>query len=255
MARGAGLITASPASAARGPSGTRLDRPRGRQEDRAITANASTARASVAKSTSWSYAEHFVPESEAMERARARASELGIGATGPGAGSLLRALCAAADARSVVEVGTGAGVSGLWLLGGMPADGVLTTIDVEVEHLRAARQAFAEVGVRSGRIRGITGRASDVLPRLTEGGYDLVLLDADPRGALGYLDRAVRLLRRGGVLAVAGALSHDRAGDPAQRDPATTAVREIAKELRAQEDLLPSLVPSSDGLLLAVRRR
>jgi predicted O-methyltransferase YrrM len=190
-----------------------------------------------------------------MERARARAQELGIGAIGAGAGALLRSLCAAAGARSVVEVGTGAGVSGLWMLGGMPGDGVLTTIDVELEHLRAARQAFAEVGVRGGRIRGITGRAGDVLPRLTEGGYDLVLLDADPRGALAYLDRAVRLLRRGGVLAVAGALSHDRAGDPAQRDPFTTAVREIAKQVRADDELLTALVPSSDGLLLAVRRR
>lgn len=189
-----------------------------------------------------------------MERARARAQELGIGAIGPGAGAVLRALCAAARARAVVEVGTGAGVSGLWLLGGMPADGVLTTIDAEVEHLRAARLAFAEVGVRAGRIRGITGRAYDVLPRLTDGGYDLVLLDADPRGTLAYLPRAVRLLRRGGVLAVAGALSHDRAGDPAQRDPFTTAVREIAREVRGDEDLLPAMIPSSDGLLVAVRR-
>lgn len=207
------------------------------------------------KAASWQYAETFVPPTEAMERASARAQELGVGHVGPGAGAVLRALCAVAGARSVVEVGTGAGVSGLWMLGGMPRDGVLTTIDVEVEHLRAARAAFAEEGVRGGRIRGITGRAVDVLPRLTEGGYDLVLLDADPLGTAAYLDRAVRLLRRGGVLAVAGALALDRVGDPAQREPVTTAVRELGKELRSHDDLLPALLPSSDGLLLAVRKR
>ncbi len=207
------------------------------------------------KATSWQYAEHFVAESEAVERARTRARELCITAVGNGAGALLAALCAAVDARAVVEVGTGAGVSGVWMLGGMPPEGVLTTIDVESDHLRAARTAFAEVGVRSGRIRGITGRAVDVLPRLTEGGYDLVLLDADPLGADAYLDRAVRLLRPGGVVALHGALSADRAGDPAQRDPVTTAVRELSRALRSSPELLPALVPSSEGLLVAARRR
>ncbi len=207
------------------------------------------------KATSWQYAEHFVAESEAVERARTRARELGIAAVGNGAGALLATLCAAVDARAVVEVGTGAGVSGLWMLSGMPPEGVLTTIDVESDHLRAARTAFAEVGVRSGRIRGITGRAVDVLPRLTEGGYDLVLLDADPLGADAYLERAVRLLRPGGVVALHGALSADRAGDPAQRDPVTTAVRELSRALRSSPELLPALVPSSEGLLVAARRR
>jgi len=196
-----------------------------------------------------------VPEGEALERARARAEGLGMAVVGAGAGAALRALCVAADARSVVEVGTGVGVSGLWLLEGMPADGVLTTIDTEAEHLRLARQAFAEVRVRPARIRGITGRAADVLSRLTEGGYDLVLLDADPMGVGAYLERAVRLLRPGGVLAVAGAMNSDRVGDPARRDPLTTAVREVVRTVRDHPLLVPCLLPVSDGLLVGVRRR
>ena len=66
-------------------------------------------------------------------------------------GAALRVLAASGGARSVVEVGTGAGVSGLYLLRGMPADGVLTTIDVEAENQRAAREAFAEDGIRPNR--------------------------------------------------------------------------------------------------------
>ena len=64
----------------------------------------------------------------------------------------------------MVEVGTGAGVSGLWLLRGMRPDGVLTTVDQDPEHQRAARQAFGEAGIPSGRARLIVGNALEVLP-------------------------------------------------------------------------------------------
>jgi predicted O-methyltransferase YrrM len=163
-------------------------------------------------------------------------------------------LAAAVGARAVVEVGTGTGVSGLYLLEGMPGDGVLTTIDVEAEHQRAAREAFAEAGVRPNRTRVITGRALDVLPRLTDGAYDLVLLDADKRDFDAYLEQSVRLLRPGGVLAVDNALWHDKVADPAQRDETTTAIRELGKRVRDHNGLLPALLPCSDGLLVAVKR-
>jgi predicted O-methyltransferase YrrM len=163
-------------------------------------------------------------------------------------------LAAAAGARAVVEVGTGTGVSGLALLAGMPGDGVLTTIDVEAEHQRAAREAFAEAGIRPNRTRVITGRALDVLPRLTDGAYDLVLLDADKRDFDAYLEQALRLLRAGGVLAVDNALWHDKVADPTQRDETTTAIRELGKRVRDDERLVSALLPVGDGLLAAVVR-
>src|SRR5215475_89131 len=128
---------------------------------------------------SLSYAESFHPEDEVMTTARARAAELGCVPIGPGGGAALRLLATMISARAVVEVGTGAGVSGVWLLRGMRADGVLTSVDVEAEHQRHARDTFAAAGVAPGRVRLITGRALEVLPRLTDGGYDLVLLDGD----------------------------------------------------------------------------
>ena len=94
----------------------------------------------------------------------------------------MRLLAAAGNARAVVEIGTGTGVSGLWLLRGMRADGVLTTIDVEAEHQRIARRIFVEAGFPSGRTRIITGRALDVLPRLADGAYDLIFVDGDATG-------------------------------------------------------------------------
>jgi predicted O-methyltransferase YrrM len=173
---------------------------------------------------------------------------------GRGVGAALRLLAATVPARSVVEIGTGTGVSGLWLLAGMPDDGVLTTIDVEAENQRAAKDAFAEAGVRPNRARVITGRALDVLPRLTDAAYDLVLVDADKRDVDAYVDQALRLLRPGGVLAVDNALWHDRVADPAQRDEETTAIRELGKRVRADEGLVAALLPCGDGLLVAVKR-
>ena len=202
----------------------------------------------------WAYAENFVPEDDVLARARARAGELGCPAVHPGTGAALGVICAALSARAVVEIGTGTGVSGVYLLRGMPQDGVLTTIDVEVENQRAAREAFAEAAIRPNRTRLIPGRALDVLPRLTDGAYDLVLLGADRIEYAEYLEQALRLLRPGGVLAVDNALWRDRVADPAQRDPVTTAIREVGKVVRDHDQLLPAMLPCGEGLLLAVKR-
>src|SRR5450631_709496 len=86
----------------------------------------------------------------------------------PGGGAALRFLAALLDARAVVEIGTGCGVSGVWLLRGMHPEGVLTTIDVEGEHQRLAKQTYAEAGIATNRVRLISGPALDVLPRLTD---------------------------------------------------------------------------------------
>lgn len=206
------------------------------------------------KALSWAYCEEFVPEDEVLLRARELAHELGCAAVLPGAGAALEVLAAALQARSVVEIGTGTGVGSLWLLRGMPEDGVLTTIDVEVAHQRAAKQVLAAAGIRPARVRAIAGRPSDVLPRLADAAYDLVLVGGDVRGYPAAVEEALRLLRPGGVLAVDGALAHDRVANPARRDETTTVVREVGRTVREDERLLPALLPSGDGLLLAVLR-
>ncbi len=203
---------------------------------------------------SWLYAEHFVEEDEVLRRARGRAEELGCTPVSDGTGAALQVLAAALPARAVVEIGTGAGVSGLHLLRGMPDDGVLTTIDLEAENQRAARRTFTEAGVRANRTRLITGRALDVLPRLTDGAYDLVLLDAEKTEYEAYLQQALRLLRPGGLLAVDNALWHNRVADPARRDPQTTAVRDVGRRVRDDDRLVPAMLPVGDGLLVAVLR-
>lgn len=203
---------------------------------------------------SWTYAEEFITPPEVVEQATLRGEELGCTPVPSSTGSTLRLLAAAVAARHVVEVGTGAGASGLWLLEGMAPDGVLTSIDAEPAHQRAARQAYAAAGVAPQRTRVIGGDAAQVLPRLTDAAYDMVLVDADKQAYPLYVEQAVRLLRSGGVLAVDNMLWHDQVADPAARDETTVALRDLGKQLRADERLLPCLLPVGDGLFVAIRR-
>lgn len=198
------------------------------------------------------YTEGFLLEDPPLRGARARAEEVGITPIGPGAGAVLRFLAASAGARTAVEIGTGTGVSGTWLLRGMRGGGALTTIDVEAEHLRLARRTYADAGMAPNRARLITGRALDVLPRLTDGAYDLVFCDADRREGVDYLAQAMRLLRPGGIVAFAGSLAGGRAAEHAARDAETIAVRELAMAVRDDIRLTPMLLTAGDGLLVAV---
>ena len=163
-------------------------------------------------------------------------------------------LAALSGARHVVELGTGAGVSTLWLLRGLRPDGVLTSIDAEPEHQRLAKQSLREAGVPSGRVRLIAGRALDVLPRLSDGGYDLVLCDASSAEAVDYLPAALRLLRTGGVVVFAGALAGGRIADPSARDPEALAARDLARAVRDEPRLVPAMLPVGAGLLVAVKQ-
>jgi predicted O-methyltransferase YrrM len=199
------------------------------------------------------YAEEFHTEDEILQAARQHGVQVGARPILPGGGAALCFLATAINARAVVEIGTGCGVSGLWLLRGMRQDGTLTSVDVEPEHQRLARQSFAQAGFSGGRIRLITGRALDVLPRLSDGGYDLVFCDGAMQEYADYLAESVRLLRVGGIVVFDNALWHNRVADPAQRDPDTVAVRELGKLFRSDERLRPLMIPLGDGILAAIK--
>ncbi|MCW2132827.1 MULTISPECIES: O-methyltransferase [Crystallibacter] len=209
---------------------------------------------SADKQTSWSYTEGLPTEDEVLLRARERSYELGVATVSPGVAAALTVLAAGSKAHTVVEIGSGAGVSGVCLLRGLPANAVLTTIDSDVDHLRAAREAYAEAGIPSNRTRTISGRAADVLPRLTDGAYDLVFVDADKPSYPLYVERAVRLLKSGGMLIINDALDKDRVSDPAIREETTNTLRQVGKSIRENEDLISTVLPTGDGLLLAVKR-
>jgi predicted O-methyltransferase YrrM len=161
----------------------------------------------------------------------------------PEVGALLRWAVSTSGARTVVEIGAAGGVSGLWLLGALPAGGVLTSIEPDPQAHGLASQAFAEVSTRS-KVRSILGDPATVLPRLSDGAYDLALLQAVPAGYPEDLVHARRLLRPGGMLVARGVLRHGEHGD---------ALARFVQDLAEDPAFSAVVLPVDDGLALATR--
>lgn len=200
------------------------------------------------------YAEAWGGEDAIHAWARTKAAEVGCVAVSAGAGAVLRTLAAAIQAKSVVEIGTGAGVSALWLLEGMDADGVLTSIDNEAEHQLIAKDAISQAGIEPNRVRLINGNPAEVVDRLTLNAYDISLIAGRPLELEQNIARALKLLRAGGLLIIDRALWNDKVADPAQVDAETVAVRKALESIAENEELVGTLLPVGGGLLVAVKR-
>ncbi len=200
------------------------------------------------------FAENFIPEDHFKSQARARGVEVGAVDATPGAGAYLRHLAFTLSAQAVVEVGTGSGVGSLWLLDGMRASGTLTSIDDEMEHTQIAKLAFAEADIAQTRYRLITNTILDVISKLTDRAYDLVVLRHNPEDLAFVIGEAHRILRSGGTLVIDNYFGGSKVCDPAQRDPKTVALRDAGKIIKNDtERWVSTLISSGDGLLVATK--
>jgi predicted O-methyltransferase YrrM len=206
----------------------------------------------IDKIASWKFAEEFVSEPEHIANARRHAQELGVEPVTSGTGNQLAVIAAISNAKSIVEIGTGAGVSGLWLLSASD-ESVLTTIDDEPEYQNVAREIFKQSGIAQNRIRAITGKAKAVVGNMAEEAYDLVFIDIDPADLEAVLEAAIELVKKGGTIIVAHALWRDRVPNPALRDDDTSSLRNVIRNLGDREDFISSLSMVGDGLLVAVK--
>jgi len=191
----------------------------------------------------WAYANTWLPEPAAVAAARSHAESENVAEPSPAVGAALRLLANLVDARHVIEVGTGTGVSGAWLLDGMPVDGALTTIDPDPGAHATAHDTFVALGIDHTRTRIITGTPDEVLPRLTDAGYDLFVVTPSAPDTLTddqILSSATRLLRPGGALVLCTDLDGSH--------------REVAQTVRDEPEWEPALLTVGDGLLVAVWR-
>lgn len=199
------------------------------------------------------FSNSFVPETEVIQRARSRGVEIGAYDTTSAVGSLLRYLTHLIGANSIVEVGTGAGVSGLWIFQTLSQKGLLTSIDDEVENAKLAKQAFDEAGISASRYRLITGNSREVVGKLADSLYDIFVLRSNT-DLLENVENAYRSLRPGGILVIDRALLAGKVADPTQRDPETIAYKEVIKMIKESSDhWLPILLPLGDGVLVATK--
>lgn len=207
------------------------------------------------KYASWAFAEARPVEDDVLLMARDRSAELGITPVSEGTASMLTFLAAASRPQTMVELGTGAGVSGLSLMRGAPAGAVLTSLDPDAEAQRAAREVFVADGYPSSTTRLIAGRGRTVLPKLSASSYDLVFIDADPLLLEYHVTEAARVLRSGGMVIIHDALDQDRVPRPAVREASTVMLREVGNSLRDVTSVwhTSTLVTTGTGLLLATR--
>jgi len=207
----------------------------------------------IDKISSWKYAEELGTEPQAIQAARRHAEQLGVETITPATGAQLAILAGVSGAKNMVEVGTGAGVSSLWLLSASSTS-VLTTIDSEPEYQNVARETFKSAGIPAHRVRTITGKALSVMGNMAESAYDLVFIDIDPEDIEAILPTAVGLLRPNGALVIAHALWRDRIPNPALRDDQTAAMRSVLKNFEDNDDFITQLSLVGDGLLVVLKK-
>lgn len=166
-------------------------------------------------------------------------------------GKLLHVLLRAVRATHVLEIGSLAGYSGVWIARALPPDGRLTTIEKDPRHAVLARQAFTEAGLAS-RAQVLEGAALDVLSTLAPG-FDAIFLDADKAPLPQYFEWSLKLLREGGLLLCDNAFFHGGVVDPSDQTPDTAGVRAFNLLAATDPRLVSTVVPIRDGLVVAVK--
>lgn len=196
------------------------------------------------------YAEHWstppAGASDAADLARTEAR----GRDAAAEGALLRMLARTSRARAAVTATTLGGALPLWILQGMPTDGALTCIDHEAE-AALTRRATTSAGVPQHRWRVMPGNPGEVMNRLRDAAYDLVVLDATSLDLAEQVQQARRLVRSGGVLVMVGVGLDGRLADPVDRSSGTHLVRSVLEEWR-ELDSDAVIVPVGAGVAAAV---
>jgi predicted O-methyltransferase YrrM len=175
----------------------------------------------------------------------------------PEQGQFMRLLIELLGAQRTLEVGVFTGYSSICVALALPQDGELVACDVSAEYTAVARRYWQQAGVE-GRIRLQLGPALGTLDGLiasgAEGSFDFAFIDADKDNYLAYYERALTLLRRGGLIAIDNVLWGGSVADPQDQKPSTLAIRALNARLRDDERVSTSLVPIGDGLFLARKR-
>ena len=174
----------------------------------------------------------------------------------PEQGQLMQLLVRLMGARRYLEVGVFTGYSSLAVALALPAEGRILACDVSDAWTKVARRYWAEAGV-AGKIDLRLAPAQQTLDGLIAAGaggsFDFVFIDADKTSYKAYYERALTLIRVGGLIAIDNTLWEGRVADPTARDADTQAIRDFNRHLRDDRRVQQCLVPIGDGLSLALK--
>jgi caffeoyl-CoA O-methyltransferase len=198
-------------------------------------------------------------ETDVMRRLREETSHLPMGMMQIAAdqGSFMALLIHLLGAKKTLEVGVFTGYSSLVVASALPEDGKVIACDVSEEWTSIGRRYWAEAGVAH-KIELNLAPGVVTLDRLIAEGqagtFDFAFIDADKNNYDHYYERALVLLRPGGLIAIDNTLWHGRVIDETAQDEDTVAIRALNIKVHADERVTSSLVPIGDGVMLARKR-
>ncbi len=202
--------------------------------------------------------EHSVREPDVLRRLREETARDSMARMqiAPEQGQLMQLLVRLMGAQRYLEVGVFTGYSCLAVALALPAEGRIVACDVSDAWTKVARRYWNEAGV-SEKIDLRLAPALQTLDGLIAGGaassFDFAFIDADKTSYGAYYERALTLIRVGGLIAVDNTLWEGRVADPKARDSDTEAIREFNRHLRDDRRVHLCLVPIGDGLSLALK--
>jgi len=176
---------------------------------------------------------------------------------GPDQGQFMQLLVQLLRARKTIEVGVFTGYSALWVALGLPDDGRIVACDVSEEYTAVARRYWREAGVDKKidlRLRPAVETLDELLDGGQAGTFDFAFIDADKTNYENYYERALKLLRTGGLIAVDNTIWSGRVADPAELGADTVAIRNFNKKLYSDERVTLVMLSIGDGLTLALKR-
>lgn len=160
-------------------------------------------------------------------------------------------------ARRALELGSFTGYSGLWIASALPPGGCMIACDINEEWISRARHYWEEARIMD-RVEVRLGPAIDTLEMLLRdegpGGFDFAFIDADKANYDPYYERALQLVRPGGLVVIDNVLWSGKVADPAFNDPETRAIRHLNDKLLGDDRIDLSMVPVGDGMTL-IRKR
>jgi len=202
--------------------------------------------------------EHSVREPEILQRLRAETAKdsMSMMQIGPEQGQFMQLLVRLMGAKSCLEVGVFTGYSSLAVALVLPADGHIVACDVSEKWTAIARKYWAEAGIADRidlRIAPALSTLDGLIASGKSGSFDFAFIDADKTNYLGYYERALTLVRPGGLIAVDNTLWGGQVIDKKVKSEDTQAIRQFNDRLRDDLRIHLSLLPIGDGLTLALK--
>ncbi|MDE2764057.1 MAG: O-methyltransferase [Gemmatimonadota bacterium] len=198
----------------------------------------------------------FAPEDDCLRAIRARADEAALPAIQlpPATARAVQILVRAIGARRVLEIGTLAGYSAVWIARALPADGRLLTLEIDPDRAAVARRSVEDAGVGA-RVEMRVGDALELMAAMDpQPPFDAIFLDADKERYCEYLEQAARLVRPGGLLLADNAFWRGGVLDPAESDELAAHIHRFNERVAADPRFEATILPVGDGLMVAVRR-